>query len=240
VQTQDGSAALTLHSQPSWPVVARAVATVAAGTLVLGLVVWTAILAKESSTATPLMVRIVRPPSVPAPHASLGILTPSPADAVEAIDDGVTIEVTDLPAPGLSEDLQRLCADPSVRWFNGRPVKPAKIITMKVTGYSPDARSCGDSADGLTATMHSVETNAHRLVAADPSLLPYGSMLTVPGYADNEIVPVLDCGGAIKGKRLDLLFPTHGQARQWGVQTVRVIVWKHVDGLPPDNPRKLR
>jgi 3D (Asp-Asp-Asp) domain-containing protein len=111
---------------------------------------------------------------------------------------------------------------------------------MTVTAYSPDARSCGDSADGLTATLHSVETNNYQLVAADPKLLPYGSMLTVPGYANNEIVPVLDCGGAIKGNRLDLLFPTHEEARRWGVKKVKVIVWQYVDGKPADNPRKLR
>lgn len=133
-----------------------------------------------------------------------------------------------------------LLLDPSVRWFNGRPVKPAKVIWMTVTAYSPDERSCGPFADGKTATLHSVWTNAFKLVAADPKLLPYGSMLTVPGYDADRIVPVLDCGGKIKGRRLDVLFPTHEEARKWGVRKVPVTVWKYVDGKPADNPRKLR
>lgn len=111
---------------------------------------------------------------------------------------------------------------------------------MEVTAYSPDWRSCGESADGLTATLHSVETNGHALVAADPTLLPYGSMLTIPGYDDERIVPVLDCGGAIKGRRLDVLYPTHEQARQWGRQRLRVIVWEYADGQPAENPRVVR
>mgnify|MGYP000333116534 CR=1 FL=1 len=56
--------------------------------------------------------------------------------------------------------------DLSTRWFDGRPVRPSKVVLMRVTGYSPDSRSCGEFADGQTATLHSVWTNAMRLVAA--------------------------------------------------------------------------
>ncbi|MBX3321774.1 MAG: 3D domain-containing protein [Phycisphaeraceae bacterium] len=127
-----------------------------------------------------------------------------------------------------------------IRWFDGRPVRPARTVWMKVTAYSPDARSCGAFADGKTATLHSVWTNAMQLVAADPRVLPYGSMLTIPGYADGEIVPVLDCGGAIKGNRLDVLYSNHTRARKWGVQRLAVTVWEYADGLPAPNPRKTR
>src|SRR5690606_21425498 len=101
-------------------------------------------------------------------------------------------------------------------------------------------RSCGEFADGQTATLHSVSTNAGRLVAADTNVLPFGSMLSIPGYASDMVVPVLDRGGAIKGQRLDLLFPTHEAAIQWGVRMVPVTIWEYADGLPPDDPRKLR
>lgn len=127
-----------------------------------------------------------------------------------------------------------------IRWFDGRPVRPARTVSMIVTGYSPDARSCGAYADGKTATLHSVWTNAMQLVAADPKVLPYGSIVSVPGYAGGELVPVLDCGQAIKGNRLDLLYPTHRQARAWGRQRVSVTVWEYADGLPATNPRKVR
>ena len=54
------------------------------------------------------------------------------------------------------------------------------------------------------------------------------------------VVPVLDRGGAIKGQRLDLLFPTHEAAIQWGVRMLPVTIWEYADGLPPDDPRQLR
>ncbi|MFO0830053.1 MAG: 3D domain-containing protein [Phycisphaerales bacterium] len=118
--------------------------------------------------------------------------------------------------------------------FNGRPIRPARTITMKVTAYSPDARSCGDSADGITASGYSVWTNGGRMVAADTELLPLGSLVSIPGYDDGSVVPVLDRGGAIKGKRLDVLYATHEQARAWGVQDVQVTVWEYADGKPND------
>ncbi len=118
------------------------------------------------------------------------------------------------------------------RYYDGRPIRPARTIWMTVTAYSPDERSCGDSADGITATNHSVWTNAMRLVAADTRLLPFGSLLSIPGYADGEVVPVLDRGGAIKGKRLDVLYATHEIARKWGVRRLPVVVWEYADGKP--------
>jgi 3D (Asp-Asp-Asp) domain-containing protein len=77
--------------------------------------------------------------------------------------------------------------------------------------------------------MKSVWTNAMKLVAADPKVLPIGSMVSVPGYSNSEIVPVLDVGGAIKGARLDVLYPSHSIARQWGVKKLPVTVWEYID-----------
>ncbi len=119
--------------------------------------------------------------------------------------------------------------DQSIRWFDGKMIRPARVIYMTITGYSPDERSCGKFADNKTATMYSVWTNGMNLVAADPKVLPYWSMVSIPGYANGDIVPVLDCGGAIKGNRLDLLYPTHELARIWGVRQMPVTVWEFVE-----------
>lgn len=110
------------------------------------------------------------------------------------------------------------------RWFDGRKVRPARTIWMKVTAYSPDYRSCGKFADGMTASGKSIWTNGMKLVAADTRRLPFGTMLSIPGYDGGAIVPVLDRGGAIKGARLDVLYPTHSTARKWGVRKLPVTV----------------
>ncbi|MFO0833815.1 MAG: 3D domain-containing protein [Phycisphaerales bacterium] len=224
----------------------------------LSLVVGSAILAKEWRSAPPLARVVEIPGSANAAMEIEPFEVDSSIDPQAAIDD-ISLDDTDTVAasvpPTLSEpiaselpggaiektaNIDPNTLDPHTRWFNGRPIKPARQMWMIVTGYSPDSRSCGESADGITATLHSVETNGFKLVAADPRVLPYGSMLTIPGYDSDLVVPVLDCGSAIKGNRLDLLFPTHEQARQWGKKKLLVTIWAYADGKPADNPRKMR
>ena len=120
-------------------------------------------------------------------------------------------------------------AEPAQPTFDGRPIRPARTIRMRVTAYSPDARSCGKFADGITASGLPVTANDMKLVAADTRDLPFGTILTIPGYHDAQPVPVLDRGGKIKGNRLDVLYPTHERALQWGVQWLDVTIWEYAD-----------
>lgn len=95
---------------------------------------------------------------------------------------------------------------------------------MEVTAYCPCTHCCGPNAAGITASGLPVSHNQGRFVAADTSLLPFGSRLSIPGYHDAASVPVIDRGGAIRGHRLDVFFPTHEQAREWGRRWVLVTV----------------
>lgn len=113
--------------------------------------------------------------------------------------------------------------------YNHRPLKVVRTMKMVVTAYSPDARSCGKSADGITASGYSVWTNGMKMVAADTRILPFGSVIAIPGYDGGRPVPVLDRGGAIKGNRLDLLFPTHEQAMKFGRKTLTVTIYGYAD-----------
>ena len=107
---------------------------------------------------------------------------------------------------------------PPVAVSEPRTVLPLpRVETYEVTAYCPCSRCCGKWSDGFTANGHKIRPG-DRFVAADSSI-PFGTMLTVPGYGR---VPVLDRGGAITGKRLDLFFPTHQEALNWGRQTVQV------------------
>ncbi len=116
-----------------------------------------------------------------------------------------------------------------VPMFDGRPIRRVRQLTMLTTAYSPDARSCGKWADGYTASGYSVWTNGMKLVAADTRLLPFGSLVSIPGYNGGRPVPVLDRGGKIKGNRLDLLYPTHEIALQWGAKHLTVDIWEYAD-----------
>jgi uncharacterized protein YabE (DUF348 family) len=60
-------------------------------------------------------------------------------------------------------------------------------------------------------------------VAVDPQVIPLGSRLYIDGYGYGK---ALDVGGKIKGKRIDVFFPTRQEALQWGRRTVNVYVLK--------------
>jgi 3D (Asp-Asp-Asp) domain-containing protein len=59
------------------------------------------------------------------------------------------------------------------------------------------------------------------VVAVDPSVIPLGTRLTIPGYGSGVAA---DTGGAIQGATIDLWFPTVAQARAWGRRTVTISV----------------
>jgi 3D (Asp-Asp-Asp) domain-containing protein len=136
---------------------------------------------------------------------------------------------THAPAAAVAPAPVPAAAEEPTLYFDGRPLRRVRTVRMLVTAYSPDERSCGIWADGITASGYSVWTNGMRLVAADTRILPFGSIVTVPGYNGGQPVPVLDRGGAIKGNRLDVLYPTHEIALRWGVQRLDVDVWEYAD-----------
>lgn len=105
--------------------------------------------------------------------------------------------------------------------------EPSSIVRrewMETSAYCPCTRCCGAHASGITASGLPVTHNDGRFVAADTRVLPMGSHLSIPGYHEGHVVPVIDRGGAIKGNRIDLFFPTHEEALQWGRRWVLVDV----------------
>jgi len=61
------------------------------------------------------------------------------------------------------------------------------------------------------------------VVAVDPKLIPLGTKMHVPGYGKGIAA---DVGTAIKGRIIDLWFPTLKAARQWGRKTVTITVYR--------------
>jgi 3D (Asp-Asp-Asp) domain-containing protein len=59
------------------------------------------------------------------------------------------------------------------------------------------------------------------LVAVDPSVIPLGTRLYIPGYG---FAVADDIGGAIRGSKIDLAFDNRSDALQFGVQRVTVYV----------------
>ena len=61
------------------------------------------------------------------------------------------------------------------------------------------------------------------VVAVDPKLIPLGTKLHVPGYGPGLAA---DVGYAIKGRLIDLWFPTLAKAQAWGRRTVTITIYR--------------
>ncbi|MDF1815569.1 MAG: 3D domain-containing protein [Verrucomicrobiales bacterium] len=111
-------------------------------------------------------------------------------------------------------------------------------ISMEVTGYCKCQKCCGWERNLLMQPVYAYgpmkgqrkkigetasgkQAKPGHTIAADTSLLPFGTRLKVPGYGWGVVE---DRGGAITGRRLDLFFKSHKDALKWGRQTLTVEV----------------
>lgn len=100
------------------------------------------------------------------------------------------------------------------------PIEVGETYRMIATAYTPFCNGCS----GVTSTGINVKSQKHqRIIAVDPSVIPLGSKVWVEGYG---VAIAADTGTAIKGNRIDVLFKSDSQARNWGVRTVTVKVLK--------------
>jgi 3D (Asp-Asp-Asp) domain-containing protein len=72
-------------------------------------------------------------------------------------------------------------------------------------------KAVGRTARGTTAKTGTV--------AADPKVFPFGTRLEIPGYGTGVVE---DVGGSIKGRHIDVWFPTHEEAVRWGRRELAV------------------
>jgi peptidoglycan DL-endopeptidase CwlO len=104
---------------------------------------------------------------------------------------------------------------------------PTSGATVAGTGGSS---SVGLSGDTLTVAATGYSLSGHTatgapvgwgVVAVDPSVIPLGTRLMIPGYGTGVAA---DIGSAIRGATIDLWFPTLAQAAAWGRRSVTIIL----------------
>ena len=87
-----------------------------------------------------------------------------------------------------------------------------KTMQVLATGYNKNDAGCGDyTAIGTLARVGAI--------AVDPSVIPYGTRMFIvsnDGQYIYGIATAEDCGGAIKGSRVDLYFDTQSECFDFG------------------------
>jgi 3D (Asp-Asp-Asp) domain-containing protein len=61
------------------------------------------------------------------------------------------------------------------------------------------------------------------VIAVDPTVIPLGTRVFVPGYGS---AVAADVGSAIKGAIIDLWMPSTAQALAWGRRTVTITIYR--------------
>jgi 3D (Asp-Asp-Asp) domain-containing protein/peptidoglycan hydrolase CwlO-like protein len=87
------------------------------------------------------------------------------------------------------------------------PPKSGRTMTVSATGYC---------LRGTTSTGIPV---AWGVIAVDPTVIPLGTRMFVPGYGEGVAA---DTGSAVKGNVIDLWFSSCAQATAWGRRTVTI------------------
>ena len=103
------------------------------------------------------------------------------------------------------------------------------IGEFKITAYCPCEKCCG-----YWATVRPADENGEPIVytasgkiavqgvtvAADTSILPFGTVLVIGGHE----YTVQDRGGMVKGNHVDIYFDSHEAAKEWGTQYMEIFV----------------
>lgn len=84
------------------------------------------------------------------------------------------------------------------------------------SGHTLVVSATAYSLPGRTATGLPVGWG---IVAVDPTVIPLGTRMTIPGYGEGVAA---DVGSGIRGAMIDLWFPTVAQADAWGRRTVTI------------------
>lgn len=93
--------------------------------------------------------------------------------------------------------------------------KPEQMGTFRITYYCA-CYECSEGYGNNTSTM--VRAKEGRTIAVDPRVIPYGSTV----FIDGQPFIAEDCGGAIKGNKIDIFLNDHYSTEKLGVDYCQV------------------
>jgi 3D (Asp-Asp-Asp) domain-containing protein len=98
---------------------------------------------------------------------------------------------------------------------------------FRLTAYCSCEKCCGkyalnrpldENGNQIVYTASGAKAVAGYTIAVDPSVIPYGTEVSINGH----IYCAHDTGGAIKGNRIDVYFDSHEEACEFGAQYANV------------------
>lgn len=107
----------------------------------------------------------------------------------------------------------------TITTLSGKTLTFSKALTCTATAYTTERQAWKITATGTTARIGAI--------AVDPRVIPYGTrmfIVSADGSITYGIATAEDCGGAIKGNKIDLFFNTYDECIQFGRRPCTVYI----------------
>ena len=127
----------------------------------------------------------------------------------QPVTEIVSVGSMDVPE---AETAMPVIGDGYITLPTGEVLTYTRTDTVEATAYTHTDKGC----DRVTATGTTVHWGT---VAVDPSRIPYRTRMFIVANDGSYVYGIAtaeDCGGDIKGDRMDLYMPTYEQCRQFG------------------------
>ena len=104
-------------------------------------------------------------------------------------------------------------------WSSGKYIKKSTSSssskkTLKVKAYAY-------TGGGITAMGTKAK---YGTLAVDPKVIPYGTKVYIKEL--NKVFTAEDCGGGIKGNKIDIYMNSSSACKNWGVRTITIEILK--------------
>ena len=112
---------------------------------------------------------------------------------------------------------EKVTNEKSISKNSSRNGSVRRTITVEATAYTGSAEENGGWAN-MTST--GAVPREGRTIAVDPRVIPYGTRVYIPALGGTYVAE--DCGGAIKGNRIDIFMNTSSKCNSWGRRHIEV------------------
>ena len=97
-----------------------------------------------------------------------------------------------------------------------------KPSSLDDVAYTLDVKAYAYYTGTITAT--GTKPTSGRTIAVDPTVIPYGTRIYIPEFDKTFIAE--DCGGGIKGNKIDIYMNTKEECINWGVRNITLYILK--------------
>ena len=164
--------------------------------------------------------RVITDPDGSLSITSMGTTVSQPVDEIVAY--GTQVEPVAQSWLSVTDDvLTHIDADAdgggTLTTASGTELTYTQVLSCKATAYTTQRQSWKKTATGTTARVGAI--------AVDPRVIPYGTrmfIVSADGSITYGVATAEDCGGNIKGNRIDLFFDTYDECVSFGVRACDV------------------